>query len=127
MKTLVPLAVSLVIPPLAAQTTTHPLDPRATFLRTNNDLPQPPLVLDLAALGATLGNWLRLESTGAFRYIAGGQDNHRSLIGVFSSSTQLLATSVQQRVPDAIAAGGAFTASATYYGSLPMDVPQDFF
>ena len=121
------LAVTLLIPSLAAQTSTHPLDPRATFLRTNNDLPQPPLVLDLQALGAAPRSWLQLETTGAFRYIAGGQDTHRSLVGVFSSSTQLLATSVQQRVPGAIAAGGAFSGGATYYGSLPMDIPQDFF
>ena len=112
---------------LAAQTWTYPLNPRATYLRSNSDAPQPPLVLDLAALGIAPGHWVRVGSTGAFRYINGGGDNHRSLCAVFSASATLLATNVQQRVVDAIAAGPAFASGNTWYGNLPMDVPQDFF
>lgn len=111
----------------AAQTFTYPLNPRATYLRTNQDQPAPPLVLDLAAIGAPAGTWLRVGTTGGFRYISGGQDGYRSLCGVFSSSSTLLATNLQQRVPDAIAAGPSFASASTFYGSLPMDVPQDFF
>lgn len=112
---------------LAAQTWTFPLNPRATYLRTNSDAPQPPLVLDLGALGIAPGQWVRVGSSGGFRYVNGGGDNHRSLCAVFSASATLLATNVQQRVVDAIAAGPAFASANTYFGNLPMDVPQDFF
>jgi hypothetical protein len=125
-----PLAISVLLGFAAgapAQTFTYALNPRATFLRTNQDSPLAPLVLDLGALGIAPGQWLRIESTGGFRYISGGLDDHRSLVGVFSSSSVLLATSLQQRVPGAIAAGPAFTSGNTYHGSLPIDVPQDFF
>jgi hypothetical protein len=110
-----------------AQSWSFPLDPRRTYLRTHQDSPLPPLVLDLASLGITPGAWLRVGTTGAFRYINGGSDTHRSLCAVFSADATLLATSVQQRVPGAIAAGPHFSSGTTYYGSLPMDVPQDFF
>ncbi len=112
---------------VAAQSWSFPLNPRATYLRTNNDSPLAPLILDLGSLGLAPGDWLRIESTGGFRYINGGQDNYRSLIAVFSASATLLATNVQQRVPDAIAAGPEFTSGGTYSGGLPIDVPQDFF
>lgn len=109
-----------------AQTWTLPLNPRATYLRTNNDSPLAPLILDLASLGIAPGSWLQVGTIGGFRYINGGQDGFRSLIGVFSSSNTLLATSVQARVPGAIAAGPAFASGGTYYGALPMDIPEDF-
>ncbi len=111
---------------IAAQTWSFPLDPRRTYLRTNSDAPLSPLVLDLASLGIAPGQWLRIGSTGGFRYVNGGQDGFRSLIGVFSGSATLLATSMQQRVVDAIAAGPDFTSGGTYYGNLPIDVPEDF-
>ena len=112
---------------LPAQTFTFPLNPRATFLRTNNDSPVAPLVLDLAGLGVTPGTWVRIGSTGGFRYISGGADGFRALVGVFSASSTLLATNVQQRVPGAIAAGPAYPSANTFSGGLPMDIPQDFF
>jgi len=117
-------ALGLCVP---AQTFTFPLNPRATFLRTNNDSPLAPLVLELAGLGATPGTWLRIGSTGGFRYISGGPDGNRSLVGVFSAGSTVLATNVQQRVPGAIAAGPAYPSANTYFGGLPMDIPQDFF
>lgn len=120
-------ALALLATGLAAQAWTFPLDPRATYLRTNNDTAAAPLVLNLAALGVAPGQWLRLGTTGAFRYINGGQDNFRSLCGVFSGSATLLPSNVQYRVVDAIAAGPAFPSGGTYYGGLPIDVPQDFF
>lgn len=110
-----------------AQTWTWSLDPRAAYVRTNNDSPAAPLIVDLGSLGIASGDWLGIGSQGTFRYINGGQDNYRSLCAVFSSNATLLATNVQQRVPGAIAAGPAFPSGSTYSGSLPMDIPQDFF
>ena len=112
---------------VAAQSVTLPLNPRATYLRANNDSTLPPLVVDLAAANVQPGTWLRIGTTGGFRYINGGADDHQSLCAVFSAGATLLATNVQQRVPGAIAAGPAFASAGTYYGNLPMDVPQDFF
>ncbi|MBL8735609.1 MAG: hypothetical protein JNL12_04220, partial [Planctomycetes bacterium] len=117
-------AVALGLP---AQTFTFPLNPRATFLRTNSDSPAAPLVLDLAGLGVAPGSWLRIGTTGGFRYINGGQDGYQALCGVFSAGSTVLATNLQQRVPGAIAAGPAFSSANTYFGGLPMDIPQDFF
>ena len=110
-----------------AQTTTFPLNPRATFLRTNNDTPLAPLVVDLTSLPAAPGSWLRITTVGAFRHINGGPDTYSNLCGVFSSNTTLLASNLQQRVPGAIAAGPAYASGGTYQGNLPMDIPQDFF
>lgn len=110
-----------------AQTWTWSLDPRAAYVRTNNDSPVAPLVVNLGSLGIAAGDWLSVGSQGTFRYINGGQDNYRSLCAVFSSNATLLATNVQQRVPGAIAAGPSFPSGNTFSGSLPMDIPQDFF
>ncbi len=112
---------------LPAQTFTFPLNPRATFLRTNSDSPVAPLVVDLVGLGVAPGSWLRIGSTGGFRYVNGGQDGFRALVGVFSAGSTVLATNLQQRVPGAIAAGPAYPSANTYIGGLPMDIPQDFF
>lgn len=112
---------------LPAQSFSFPLNSKASYLRTSSDSPAAPLVLDLAGLGLAPGMWLRIGTSGGFRYVSGGQDDFHSLIGVFSASATLLATNVQQRVPDAIAAGPAFPSPNTYFGNQPMDVPQDFY
>lgn len=110
-----------------AQSWTFPLDPRAGYLRTNNDpAAAPPLLLDLGSLGLAAGQWLRIGTVGAYRSVNGGPDTYRSLVGVFANSTQLLPDTVQQRVVGAIAAGPAVASGPTFYGQLPVDIPQDF-
>lgn len=122
----VPLVVALACG-LAAQSATFPLDPRATYLRTNNDSPAAPLVVALASLPAAPGTWLRVGTVGAFRHVSGGQDTTRSLCAVFSNGSQVLASSVQHRVPGALRAGPSFPGANTYHGALPTDIPEDFF
>lgn len=112
---------------LSAQSWSWPLNPRQTYLHTNSDSPLAPLVLDLASLGIAPGDWLRIGTTGGFRYINGGADDFQSLVGVFSSTSTLLASSVQHRVPGAIAAGPHFVSGNTYYGAQPIDIVEDFF
>jgi len=119
--------LTLLTAALPAQTWSFPLNPRATYLRTNSDSPTAALVIDLATLGIAPGTWLRVGSTGGFRYVSGGQDGYHAMIAVFSSSNTLLATNVPARVPGAIAAGPAFPSAATYHGAVPTDIPQDFF
>ena len=64
------LAAALLAAAGTTQTTTFPLNPRSTFLRTNNDTPLAPLVIDLATLPAAPGNWLRITTIGAFRHVS---------------------------------------------------------
>lgn len=116
-----PLATDLV-----AQSWTLPMDPRASYLRTNNDTPAPPLLLDLGAMGLGAGQWLRIGTVGAYRSVNGGPDTYRSLVGVFASSPQLLPDGVQQRVVGAIPAGPAVQSGPTFYGALPIDIAEDF-
>jgi hypothetical protein len=100
---------------------------KATYLRTNNDSPAAPapLMVDLSAYSWVPGTRLQLSTSGDFDQGPGG-DNVTYAIGIFSSSSTLLAHNLQARVPDAIAAGVPFVTAPTYFGSLPTDVPQDF-
>ena len=102
-----------------------PLNPRACFYVTSSDSPAPPLVVDLAPLGATPGQWLLLQSTGGFSF-GNTPDGMRAMAAVFSSSTTVLPSSVPHRVPGAIAAGPSFTSGNTYFGSVPTDISEDF-
>ncbi|MFO1076106.1 MAG: hypothetical protein U1E73_00105 [Planctomycetota bacterium] len=105
----------------------QPLDPRATFLRANNDAEQPPLVIPLASLGATAGQWLEVRSIGALSPAPTWADAYRSFVGVFSSSNVVLPSTQQHRVPGALAAGPAYVSLPTFSGSLPTDIAEDFF
>jgi len=104
------------------------INPRATYLRTNQDngsLDAVPIVL--ADLGLGSGERVRLTRLGGFSYIAGGQDDAGdTMVGVFSASAVLLPANQQIRVQDAIEAGADWVSSPTYHGNLPTDIPQDF-
>jgi Secretion system C-terminal sorting domain len=102
------------------------VDPRATYLRTNNDgAPAAvPFALESAALSP--GNWVLLQRLGDFDNGPNG-DTYVNLSGVFSRNDTLLANTVQQRVPGAVDAGVDFVSSNTYYSSLPTDIAEDFF
>lgn len=121
---LLPLA-TLTLAPAQVQI---PVNPRATYLRINNDpsaLPSP--AIPLSALGISPGQWVSITTAGGFS-ASGGSDSLRNLIGVFSSTPTLLvnATGQVSRVPNAIAAGPAYASIYTSSGSLTTDIPQDF-
>lgn len=120
-------SLTLIAAGATAQTWTGAMHQRASFYRTSSDSPMPPVVLDLAALGIAPGQWVRIESQGGFSYVAGGPDGSRALCAVFSGSATLLASNVQHRVVDAIAAGPGFPSPNTYFGNLPYDIPEDFY
>ena len=98
--------------------------PRATFLRTNLDPdPRPPVIVDLAQLGAEPGDTLRFTRTGYFsaalNYTMAWAD------AVFSSSDVILpATGYLNRVPDAIEAGPDNWSPGV--PGFPTDIPEDF-
>lgn len=110
----------------ATAQTTWSVSPRACFYRTQNDSPAPPLVLSLATLGVTPGQWLLLQTSGGFSF-GTTPDGQRGLAGVFSSDSTVLPSSSLHRVPGAIAAGPSFFSGATYFGNLPTDIPEDFY
>lgn len=101
------------------------LNPKATYLHTNQDSPLPAVPIELSSLNIFPGDPLRLAQLGDFDLGPGG-DTRRSMVGVFSSSTTLLATSNAHRVPDAIDAGRPVVTGCTFHGCQPTDIPEDF-
>lgn len=123
------VGAALLALPAAAQTDFIPINPRATYLRTNNDpSAQAAVPIDLHALSFPVdpGDSILLERIGDFSPFAAFGDNALSLLGVFSASSTLLPASNQSRVVDAIDAGTDFTTAPTAMGALPTDIPQDF-
>jgi hypothetical protein len=107
--------------------TVFAIDPRGTYLRTNQDTPQPPLIINLTNLSLRPGQYVRLEVQGACRPGPQFPDDYYTTIGVFSSNNTLLATNQPHRVPGAIVSCGApIVSNNTHFGNLPTDIPQDF-
>ena len=104
---------------------TVPLEQRGTFLRTNQDSPIAPVILSLGTLGMAPGDLIRIRILGEYTFNSAGAATRNSC-AVFSSSTTLLATNVQARVPGAVDAGIEFMSAPTFHGSLPTDIPEDF-
>ncbi len=100
------------------------LDPRATFLRTFRDDPEPPAILALSELGLSPGDRVRLEQYG--EYDIGNGNTRRQTIGVFSASDRVLGPEEHPRVPDAVDAGPDFETWDTYAGYKTTDIPEDF-
>ena len=129
--------------PTEAQTATAPppapisgqVAVKATFLHADAaDAPAPPTVVDLSAAGYKPGDTLKISyrvPPPGFSYYGCqgpfvGAEGVR-LLGVFSSSSQLLAPSARRaRVPGAIDAGDDAYVGPTYLNNAPVDIPQDF-
>ncbi len=110
-----------------AELTTLTLNPKATYFRTNSDNGALQAVpIELGPLGIAPGDILRLTRLGDYRPRPGVADASRTQVGVFSSSTTLLAANVEHRVPGAIAAGEPFVTANTFFGGLSTDIPEDF-
>jgi len=114
--------------PDAARTVTRVvLDPRATYLRTDSDTPEPPAAFDLAALGISPGTVVTLRRAGSFDN--GNGHEFFGLTGVFSATNVILATTAAHRVPGAIDAGDDVETWTTYFpqpDGLVTDIPEDF-
>ena len=116
-----------------AQTTT-PLDPRATYLLTNED-PQAlyavPISLD--TLGIRAGDSISILQLGDFSYSiwwTAPTDDATGACGVFSANATLLPAGNLNRVPGAIpvreGAVSPCVSEATLFGGLSTDIPEDF-
>jgi hypothetical protein len=117
-----------------AATLTFSINPRATFLRTNQD-PEAlnSVPIDLKSLGIRSGDFIKLERVGDYSPGAAYSvrnypewDYATDMIGVFSSSNVILPFSLQNRVRDGIKAGEGVVTSLTPKGKLPTDIPEDF-
>ena len=116
--------ISLLLASMTAMATTISIDPKSTFLRTNND---PAAVnsisIELASLGLGTGDYVRLEQLGDLSQRTGDPDivtGH--LLGVFSNTNILLGSSTLNRVQDAIDAGNDESTGPTFFGNLPNDI-----
>ena len=112
------------------------VDPALTYLMTFEDVTAgvpagDSVPIDLAALGFSPGDSVRLDSIGSYYYVYGdygpGGQMAGGMVGVFSSSPTLLGNDQLNRVLGAIASGTPATTLNTWIGDYPTDVPQDFF
>jgi hypothetical protein len=107
---------------------------KATFLHAGaGDAPAPPRVVDLSAASYKPGDTLRISykvAPSGFSYFGCQGPFERTedvrLLGVFSSSSALLASSESARVPGAIDAGEDISVEPTWPNNEPVDIPQDF-
>lgn len=104
------------------------INPSLTFLRTSRDPAGPSIPIELASLGLSAGDIIRLEQLGDFAPHGTGpaDDTATSMIGVFSASATLLGSSTLNRVQDALDAGVDVVTVPTSFGGVTTDIPEDF-
>lgn len=90
-------ALAIVSAPASALEVLPP-DTRTTWLRAGNERRPAPLMLDLTARGWLPGTTLWLQTEGDCDH-GHGRDDAFLALGLFSSSTTLLASNLQARVP----------------------------
>jgi len=86
-----------------------------------------PGIIDLQTNGISQGDTILISFEGTVD-VYGGDDSItiEYLIGVFSSTNQLLSVSEADRVPDAIDAGDDIETSQTFFSNENTDIPEDF-
>jgi hypothetical protein len=86
-----------------------------------------PGIADLQNNGISAGDTILISFEGNVDNY-GGSDYHtlEYLIGVFSSTNELLPVSEEDRVTGAINAGDDYTTSQTYFSQENTDIPEDF-
>lgn len=120
-------ATALTLTALVAHAAVIPLDSKATYLHTNETtVPPAPVALRLSDFGIAEGDRIRLEVLGDIDNGPGG-DTFTFTLGLFSSSSTLLAPALLHRVPGALASDGApVVTSRTFFGDQATDIPEDF-
>jgi hypothetical protein len=122
--------------PLFAEQTLVPglfygINSKSSYLTAmNGDNPAAPLVIALSDVGAVPGSTLHITRIGTFADASQLKNGNQTKVsGVFSSTNTVLATNVQDRVPDAIqSAAPPFVTPLVFQGFflVPTDIPQDF-
>lgn len=110
------------------QETAIQIDPTGTYLRTSNDESRSPTSLRLADFGIAPGDRVTLQRFGEYQYMGRGDRTlvREQLVGVFSSSNELLAREQHPRVSGALDAGSDFVTPLSFSGQLSTDITQDF-
>jgi hypothetical protein len=101
------------------------IDPRNTYVLTDNDLPGDAIPILLSDHGISAGDTIEIGLFGDWDNGPDG-DTFDGTSGIFSSSATLLAFSNLNRVVDAIDAGVDIFTSNTLFGNISTDVPEDF-
>ena len=108
------------------------IPPRGTYLHADpggeGRLPvDPPAVVDLQSNGFSTGDTLLITFEGSMRGSEDAVDTPvTALIGVFSSTNQILPISDADRVPGAVDAGSDFSSAQTFFTHEDTDIPEDF-
>lgn len=110
------------------------LDPRSTYLRTNQDADaQTPMVISLSSIIAAPGDPIRICRLGNFAMHPDSVETGRGICAVFSrTATVDPDPAAELRVPDRVPVGHppdgatAFLSPPTLVGGLPTDIPEDF-
>ncbi len=110
---------------------TYSLNPKATFLRTNRDpFAVDPFILDLSDIGVSSGQEIFLQALGDYAVGGAFGDGSNVMVGVFSSTNELLPSDVFQRVPGALDAVTSRQrspiTSPTGIGGFPTNIEEDF-
>jgi hypothetical protein len=115
-----------------AKSAVIPVDPRETYLWTEptDTGALPSVAIRLSAHGFSAGDWVYMASVGSYWYTKpewGGQEIN-NMVGVFSSTDEILPGDQYYRVPGAIGVNGvgAFTSILTWPNNLPKDIQEDF-
>jgi hypothetical protein len=104
----------------------------ATYLGTSADPDaQNTIPVSLSSLGLEPGDEISMQAFGDFCYYEPNCFKFivppSPILGLFSTSSTLLSSSLLNRVPGAIGGVGTPVSSwTTFYGNLPTDIPQDF-
>jgi len=112
----------------------HGVNPKSSYLRAwPGDVPKPPRVIDLEAIGALPGETLQLATIGDFAELPSLEDgNNTRMTAVFSSTNVVKAPGQRYRIPGAINAGpdintGGFLSCFLIFCSVQSsDIPEDF-
>ncbi len=119
--------------PRALCQTNIPLDPKATYLLTHDDLAAvPALLIPLKSLGISAGDSITIRSQGDFSFCfpTGCPEIQVPACGVFSSNGTLLASDKLQRIGGATPVVDGTVSPCvtvpTLFGQLPTDIPEDF-
>ncbi len=128
LKQVLVVAACLLSLPASAPADLIAIDPRATYLRTNNDNALDATAIDLGALSfpANPGDAILLERVGEYSPYPAFGDMNESMVAVFSSGATLLSNNNLARVVGAIDAGTDFMTAPTAVGGLTTDILQDF-
>ena len=105
----------------------QPINPRATYLRTNIDTTALDTVpFALASILLSPGTIATLRQFGAYQDAVGSPEISTDTVAVFSQTDVLLAQDQLNRVEGAVDAGVDFVTLDTLDGN-PTDIPEDFF